>query len=281
VVKEVARVTAEQFGHIYIDGVSHNPAKVKRFLSMGDGIHTGDIVIFDSDSDHVLSYIKNAKYAEAEERKLVKQFVRDRALAEAGFDIHSVSDEILSELAEEGVHITSGFDIIVEGGKVQMNPIKKDEIPCGEAYALEKIAEAVEDRLAAGCQGDPSTCGFLGNADLCLAEWSPGSKYHPFCPKRQRGSTTDVYQEDLDPELVEVFTHTMKKDMSILIQSSLKAAIELYKDVPMSPEKRHAIKGETIAIALWIDHNSTQVMEQAQDLYNLENKKPPLKKEAR
>jgi hypothetical protein len=272
VVKEVARVTAEQFGHIYIDGVSHNPAKVKRFLSMGDGIHTGDIVIFDSDSDHVLSYIKNAKYAEAEERKLVKQFVRDRALAEAGFDIHSVSDEILSELAEEGVHITSGFDIIVEGGNVTMKTRATDDNTTG-------VPE--EERLASGCQGDPSTCGFLGNADLCLAEWSPGSKYHPFCPKRQRGSTTDVYQEDLDPELVEVFTHTMKKDMSILIQSSLKAAIELYKDVPMSPEKRHAIKEETIAIALWIDHNSTQVMEQAQDLYNLENKKPPLKKEAR
>lgn len=278
--KQVASVTAEQFGHVYIDGVPHNPVKVRRFMSMGDGIRLGDTVIYEADADRFLTYIKNAKYAEGKERELVKQFVKDRALREAGFDVTGLSEEILEELAEEGMSITNDGILTVQGGKVTMEPLWKND----------------EERLAAGCLGSPDTCGFLGSLQegmtpLCLAEWVPGSAYHPFCPKfggavyePANGTelSPDAMVEDLDPELVDVFNQYMKKDMSILLQSSLKAAIELYKDVPMSSSKRHAIKAEAVAIALWIDRNSTQVMDTAQNLYNIENaqRNPKFKKEA-
>jgi hypothetical protein len=227
--KKVGQVTAKQFGHVYIDGVPHNPAKVKRFMTMGDGILLGDIVIYDADSDGVLSYIKNAKYAEGEERALVKQYVKDVALLQAGFDISSVSDEILAELAEEGAHITNDGVITVQGGKVTM------EKPEGTEGREEEVIMHFGN-------GEPVPTG----EDLLM---------------------------DLDPELVEVFNSTMKKDMSILLQSSLKAAIELYKGMPMCPKKRMLIRAETIGIATWIDTNSTRVMDMASKLHTLEQER--------
>lgn len=236
--KKVGRVTAKQFGHVYIDGVPHNPAKVKRFMTMGDGILLGDVVIYDADSTgappYILSYIKNAKYAEGEERALVKQYIKEVALRAAGFDVTSVSDEILAELAEEGAHITNDGIITVQGGKVTME--KKPE---------EKPDEEVNLHFGnGGVPADPTTAAEI--EDLIL---------------------------DLDPELVAMFTSTMKKDMSILLQSSLKAAIELYKDMPMCTKKRALIRAETVAIALWIDRNSTSVMDMASKLLTLQNER--------
>lgn len=106
--KQVATITAKQFGFVYLDGIPYNPAKVERFMSKGAGIKLQDIVIFEADEDNVLSYIKNALYRDGSELRMVKEYVKDQELKKAQMaDFQNVSDEIKKQLAEEGVVITN------------------------------------------------------------------------------------------------------------------------------------------------------------------------------
>jgi len=110
-VKQVGTVSAKQFGYVYIDGIPFSPKKIKRFMSKGLGIKVQDIVIFDFemiDGERVLNYIKNAIYAEEDESKMVKEFIKASELKRADSTISDgVSDQIKRDLAEEGLCITN------------------------------------------------------------------------------------------------------------------------------------------------------------------------------
>lgn len=106
--KQVGRITGKQFGFLYIQGIPYNPTKIKRFLDKGAGIKLQDLVIFEDEGDRVLSYIKNAIYADGKEIRMVKEFVRSEEMAKAKMsDFSDVSDQIRKELAEEGMVITN------------------------------------------------------------------------------------------------------------------------------------------------------------------------------
>lgn len=109
--KQVGAVSAKQFGYVYIDGIPFSPKKVKRFVSKGLGIKVQDIVIFDFeliDGERVLNYIKNAYYAEEDESKMVKEFIRATELKKIDTTFSDgLSDGIKKDLAEEGLVITN------------------------------------------------------------------------------------------------------------------------------------------------------------------------------
>jgi hypothetical protein len=106
--KQVGIVTGNAWGFIYLGGIPYNPVKVKRFIGKGAGIRLGDLVIFEADDTKVLNYIKNAKYRDGSEIRMVKEFVSGNELAKAKLSQFSdVSDEIKKELMEEGVVITN------------------------------------------------------------------------------------------------------------------------------------------------------------------------------
>jgi hypothetical protein len=107
--KQVGLVTGNQFGYLYIDGVPYNPTKCKRFMTKGAGIKLQDIVIFEPEDDgKVLSYLKNALYAEGKEIAMVKHFVRANEMVRAKLsEFPGISDQIRKDLAEEGLVITN------------------------------------------------------------------------------------------------------------------------------------------------------------------------------
>ena len=140
--KQVGMVTGNQFGYLYIEGMPYNPAKVKRFLTKGAGIKIQDLVIFEAEDNGdipVLSYIKNAIYAEGKEAAMVKHYVRTSELQRAkASQFLDVSDAIKKDLAMEGVVIT--------GEGVFLTP-PEDDIPKERVRGELFIPEAILDSL--------------------------------------------------------------------------------------------------------------------------------------
>lgn len=109
--KVVGVVTSKQFGFLYISGLPYDITRVKRFLNKGQGVHIQDIVIYDwnmTNSFRTLTYLKNAYYAEEDESKMVKEFIRATELKKIDTTFSDgLSDGIKKDLAEEGLVITN------------------------------------------------------------------------------------------------------------------------------------------------------------------------------
>ena len=204
--KSVGVVTAKQFGFVYIGGVPYNPAKVKRFMNKGLGIKVQDIVIFDHD-EGVLSYIKNAVYAEEDESAMVKEFVRASELKRAESTISDgVSEEMKKELSKEGVVITNEGAFITPA------------IPEGTPESPPEATEVVP-----------------------------------------------ILETEFDPELISVLSQDMRRQLSIILQSSLKIATEI--DWGETSEEK--LFASAIRITKWVDRNSTQILFHAERLVEL------------
>ena len=202
-VKEVGLVTSNQFGYIYINGVPYNPAKVRRFVTKGSGIRLGDFVVFEADGDRILSYIKNAKYSDGVERKMVKEFIRASEIKKGQpLDLSGVSDEIRRELAEEGVAITN-------------DGLVKTPVVPGGSEGLVTVEPPPEEGI----------------------------------------------KVDIDPSLIKGLMQDQKRTLSILIQSSLKSAVDI--NILNTPDGQKVdtdkVKRDTLDLVFWIDRNSTQI----------------------
>ena len=192
--KQVGLVTAKQFGYVFIGGVPYSPAKVKRFMDKGLGIKITDLVIFDFDlvdGKRVLSFLKNATYADVDEMPMVKEFVRASELQMAELRSGELSDQIKKDLAEEGCTIT--------GGQVITN------VP---AEYKDLVAEMPETEM------------------------------------------------DLEPEILKLLMPDQRRQLAIMLQSSLKIAAEC--------KMSSSVFADALMIARWVDRNSTQIISSAE-----------------
>jgi hypothetical protein len=140
--KQVGLVTGNQFSHLYIGGVPYNPARVKRFIAKGAGIKLQDIIIFEADDDRVLSYIKNAIYADGKEVAMVKHFVRENEMIRARMsEFPGISDQIKKDLAEEGLVITN--DGVFHTPAIQDVPEAPATTPNLEEYIPQEVLDNV------------------------------------------------------------------------------------------------------------------------------------------
>lgn len=194
--KQVGLVTAKQFGYVFIGGVPYLPTKVKRFMAKGLGIKVQDLVIFDFDmieGQRVLSYLKNAVYADVDEIPMVKEFVKSSELKMEDLSRGDISDQIKKDLAEEGCSITN------DGVITNIPPEFKEQVP----------------------------------------EIPQGGRM------------------DIDPEVLKLIAPDQRRQLAIMLQSSLKIAAEC--------KMSNSVFADALMITRWVDRNSTRFLALAEE----------------
>jgi hypothetical protein len=84
------------------------------------------------------------------------------------------------------------------------------------------------------------------------------------CPAEEDIMEEKVPETEIDPKLLRALAPDEKRTLSILLQSSMKIAADLYPqpvdNVAHKEERIRMIKKDAIDLALWVDRNSTGIM---------------------